>query len=124
VTLILLILLYAIGWSYRYLIFSTSKSFGMALEGMLGLTQKCIQLKPPIGDKHLTELMFGIIGEKIQIAQMLTKKELTLQGFQNVREWNPALKFLEEFPMLVKERCLRGLVMQKTSDKCFSTNRT
>lgn len=43
------------------------RPFGMALEGMLSLAQKCIQLKSPIGDKHITELMLGIIGDDIEV---------------------------------------------------------
>jgi len=43
------------------------RPFGLALEGMLSLAQKCIQLKSPVGDKHIMELMLGIIGDDIEV---------------------------------------------------------
>lgn len=43
------------------------RPFGMALEGMLNLAQKCIQLKSPVGDKHIMELMLAIIGDDIEV---------------------------------------------------------
>ena len=49
-----------------------------------------------------TMIVLHIASEKIQRAQILTKKELTLQGHQNVREGKPTLKFLEAFLKLVK----------------------
>lgn len=43
------------------------RPFGMVLEGMLSLAQKCIQLKSPVGDKHIMELMLAIIGDDIEV---------------------------------------------------------
>ncbi|XP_057855463.2 nuclear pore complex protein NUP85 isoform X3 [Cryptomeria japonica] len=43
------------------------RPFAMALEGMLSLSKKCIQLKSPAADKQLTELILGIIGDDIEV---------------------------------------------------------
>ena len=66
-----LIVHFGLSKRHSYIFFLSLCKLIQVSEGILGLARKCVQLKAPVENDFLFELLLGILGENTQVYLML-----------------------------------------------------